>query len=140
MPLSMVLEFKCCNHVPSPFSSFSDLPRPSLRRHWMELIARIGDNAICWWQVVEMEATNAELEDNNTRLEAAAMRAAEQAAELASLRAALKAREQQHLALKVRCHVTPPFRRDDGSSATPCACLRRHIAAWALPTCRHEGR
>jgi predicted nucleic acid-binding Zn-ribbon protein len=52
-------------------------------------------------QMVEMEAANAELEDNNTRLEAAALKTAEQAAEVASLRAALTAREQQHSALKV---------------------------------------
>ena len=55
--------------------------------------------------MVEMEATNAELEDNNTRLEAAAMKADQQGAELASVQAALKAREQQHLALKVRLRL-----------------------------------
>ena len=64
--------------------------------------------------MVDMEATNAELEDNNTRLEAAAMKADQQGAELASLRTALKAREQQHLALKVRLRLRSPLCRDNG--------------------------
>ena len=67
-----------------------------------QLVAFTSDRLCAHDQMVDMEATNAELEDNNTRLEAAAMQAAEHAAELASLRTALKAREQQHLALKVR--------------------------------------
>ena len=59
-------------------------------------------------QMVELEATNAELEDSNTRLEAAAVTAAEQGSEVASLRAALSAREQQHAALKVFKLVIKP--------------------------------
>ena len=69
----------------------------------------LHSNGLCRRQMVEMEATNAELEDNNTRLEAAAMKADQQGAELASLQAALKAREQQHLALKVRMQLRHLF-------------------------------
>ena len=81
------------------------------------------------WQMVEMEATNAELEDNNTRLEAAAMKADQQAAELASLQAALKAREQQHLALKVRMWLrTLLFRKCDSNIARDAR--RDRLSSW----------
>ena len=77
--------------------------------------------------MVEMEATNVELEDNNTRLEAAALKAAEQAAEMASLRAALTAREQQHSALKVcnqRRFSFCPVRKSTGPLTNPCLSSR----------------
>lgn len=49
-------------------------------------------------QLVELEASNSELEDSNTRLEAAAMRAE---VERSQLRTALEAKDHQLAALKV---------------------------------------
>ncbi len=90
--------------------------------------------------MVEMEATNAELEDNNTRLEAAAMKADQQGAELASLQAALKGREQQHLALKVCILDRRPLVHHDGSKVAHNA--RKHwLSTLArilrMPYCYH---
>lgn len=60
---------------------------------------------LCPTKLVELEASNSVLEDDNTRLEAAVQRAAQEAAQLQGdaepLRAALEAKDHQMASLKV---------------------------------------